>query len=376
MQAHLLALAHQRAIEVLHLAGCIVVEVGEGGRHRRSSVNRLLQEVAHAELVVLHLVCIPEAVALDVLLTACLVNLRQEVLAADGKFRCRSTVGCSIKASFDALADIELAGRRDVLGPPAAKRGVVGSFMANLPIELGNHVVDPSRLCPKQHVGIKVVVALRTVGLRTSLPALLVAVDAEGTDAEAHPWFDGADVVVYRLDKDVHAATTEVAQIGTTVRIEAHLRSISLEGGDVVELLAGHRIRIEVVVHVDGIHVVTLHDVDHHRANPRTAFGQSRIEVEPFVKDDEILGMQPVEVIARQVEVLRHIHAVRIDPGVELHATIVTKADQVFHRVPFRLWCLALLTRQETAPGLIAAAIERITFRSRLEDDGIEACLI
>ena len=181
---------------------------------------------------------------------------------------------------------------------------------------------------------------------------------------------------MHRLDEDVHAATTEVSKVGTTVRIEAHLWSIGLEGGDVVELLASHRIGIEVVVHMDGIHVVALHDVNHHRANPRTALGQSGIEVEPFVKDDEILGMLPVKVIARKVEVLRHIHAVRIDPGVELHAALVAKADQVFHRVPFRLWCLALLARQKTAPGLIAAAIERITFWTHLEDDGIEARLV
>ena len=69
-------------------------------------------------------------------------------------------------------------------------------------------------------------------------------------------------------------------------------------------------------------------------------------------------------------------HAVRVDPSVELHLTLMTQFDHECHRVPDRHWRPALLASQESAPWLILALVESIALGTHLKDDGIEACVV
>ena len=76
-----------------------------------------------------------------------------------------------------------------VFVPPFDKRDVIGRRVSDLPIDLGDVIIDPTLLYPIGDIGVEVVVVLQTVGIatRSVCGAFLVAVDAEGTDTEAYP---------------------------------------------------------------------------------------------------------------------------------------------------------------------------------------------
>ena len=80
-----------------------------------------------------------------------------------------------------------------VFVPPFDKRDVIRRRVSDLPIDLGDVIIDPTLLYPIGDIGVEVVVVLQTVGIatRSVRGAFLVAVDAEGTDTEAYPRLGG-----------------------------------------------------------------------------------------------------------------------------------------------------------------------------------------
>ena len=97
--------------------------------------------------------------------------------------------------------------------------------------------------------------------------------------------------------------------------------AVPVVGLVVVEGLAGHRIRVEVVVEVHGVDGVLLHRVEHRVLDEGADLGQPRVVVElPAVRH------HPVRVPARGVggDQLRRVgvvgDAVRVEPGVQFQA--------------------------------------------------------
>ena len=56
-----------------------------------------------------------------------------------------------------------------ILVPPASQGVVVGSLVANLPVDLGHAVVEPAIVHPQEDICIEVVVVLQTVGVAADL---------------------------------------------------------------------------------------------------------------------------------------------------------------------------------------------------------------
>ena len=160
--------------EVADAVGAAFVEVGVGGNQRRVAVVVRPEAVGDAARVAEQFVGGPETVAGD-------VSRR----AGEGHFAGKVA---GFHRAGDILADVEVGGTGMGV-PPREQHGVVGEGVADFPVELGNAVVNPSLPCPKENVGIEVVVVLEAVGAAAVGVARLVAVDAEGADAEAHPGF-------------------------------------------------------------------------------------------------------------------------------------------------------------------------------------------
>ena len=253
--------------------------------------------------------------------------------------------------------------------PPFNQRGVVGCLVAYLPIDLGHAVVEPAVVDPQQHVGIEVVVVLQTVGLTAYGRILGITVDAEGRDAHLDPGFSLMDGLVELLDEEVDVVAAPVTTVAYAIVVGVIL-------GIVGDGLTGCGIGIEIVVHVDAIHVVTADDVLGYSTDIVAVLGNARIkDGEPVVRK-ATLGMLYGDVVGGQHRGALGLGTVGIDPGVELHTAGVTLLNHPLQGVPIGLGCPTLLTCQETAPGLDVALVEGVTLGTYLENDGVDTGLL
>ena len=345
-----------------HLAGGLVVHEVEHGRQSGILVILGNQRLTIASDVLDYCSGIPLATAANRLIAALQSHLR-------GKLVHVGVLGVGVLHGVrHRLADEERTPLA-MLGPPVNKHGIVGYRMAYLPVNLRDIVVYPTFACPKQHVGVKVVVVLQAAGLASQRVARVVAVDAERRHAELDPRLQSAHRFVYLADEQVDVATPPVADV-----VEA--ATIAGKAGRVGELHPFRGIGIEVVVHVDGIDIVARHNVAHHLADVITALRQGRVEEQLVAVGKEPLGVAVVDVLRRQLVGQRRLHPIRVDPGMKLHAALVALVYHELHGVPIGLRCLPLYPRQVTAPGLKLRGIERVGLGAHLEDDGIDARLL
>ena len=209
------------------------------------------------------------------------------------------------------------------------------------------------------------VVVLQAVGRTAVGVALLVAVDTEGADTEAHPGFARLDNPAQLLDEQIHILATPVAPV----------HAVAIAGVAVIvgELAAGNGIRIEIVVHVDGIDIVARHNIVDYPAYKLAALGQSRVEIELFTILNEPLGMLVIDMRRRQRLGSDRPHPVGIEPGVQLHVAGMTLVDKILQRVPHGVGSHPLLPREIFAPRLQLRGIKGVGRRAHLENHRIDA---
>lgn len=94
------------------------------------------------------------------------------------------------------------------------------------------------------------------------------------------------------LDEQVDIMTAPVAAV--------HPLSIFLIRLAVGEIQSIHRIRIEIVIHMDGVKVVARNQVFDHTLNKTAVFRQAWIEIKFAVVSDETLGMLVIDVVLWQ----------------------------------------------------------------------------
>ena len=136
-------------------------------------------------------------------------------------------------------------------------------------------------------------------------------------------------------------------------------------------------IGIEVVVHVDGIHIITCDDVAHHAVDEVAALGQTGVKVNLAVGIvEEPLGMLIVDVAGCRAVVLAAGHTIGVDPSVQLHAATVALVDHELQRIPQRTGCPAGLASDPTRPGLQFTDISGIGLRPDLPYHSIAASLL
>ena len=171
------------------------------------------------------------------------------------------------------------------------------------------------------------------------------------------------------LDEQVDVVAPPVALVPS--------QAIAVVAGGVGKVDALDRIGIEVVVHVDGIDIISLQDVAHHPVDEVAALGQTGVKVNLAVGIvEKPLGVLIVDVTRCRAVVLATGHTVGVDPRMQLHAAAVALVNHELQRVPQRVGGLAWLACDPARPGFQLAHIGGIGLRPDLPYHCIAACLL
>ena len=239
--------------------------------------------------------------------------------------------------------------------------------MSDVPVYLRNIIVDPALACPQQYVGIQVVIVLQSLRLAAQRVAAFVAIDAKGRDTEFHPRLHLTDGLVQLLDECIYIIA---APVGLVIKAA----SVTGKAGIVRKIDSLNRVRIEIVVHVDGIDIVARNDIAHYQTDMTATFGQGRVEVNLVAISHKPLRMQIVHMIGHKLVPQRCLYPIRVDPRMKLHATLVALFNHKLHGIPIRFGGLSLYSRQIAAPGLQTRCVQGIRLGTYLKDDGVETC--
>ena len=127
---------------------------------------------------------------------------------------------------------------------------------------------------------------------------------------------------------------------------------------------------------MDGIYIIAVHDVAHDVADILARLGIARIEIELVAVLHEQLGVFVIGMSRRKGRRSLGLGTVGINPGMQLHTSLVTLGHHELEGVPHGRGRLSLHAGQETAPRLVGRRVERITLGPHLENDGIDARLL
>ena len=124
---------------------------------------------------------------------------------------------------------------------------------------------------------------------------------------------------------------------------------------------------------MNGINIITRHDVTYNLANVFPRFRISRIKVKLAGIADKEFRIAVIRMHGRKSRRPLGLCPVRIDPGMQLHAALVTFFHHKLERIPHGLRGFSLNTRQKTAPGLVAGTVQGIGLGTHLKDYGIDS---
>ena len=122
----------------------------------------------------------------------------------------------------------------------------------------------------------------------------LVSVDAKGTDAETYPRFgtqDGLLDLFYQLVDILSSPITPLC-LGKALGASILPETLIVREGH-----SSYGIGVEIVIHVNGIHIITGDNIMNNFANELATGGQARIEQQLLVVGDEPFGMLEVDVV-------------------------------------------------------------------------------
>ena len=209
------------------------------------------------------------------------------------------------------------------------------------------------------------VVVLQTVGLATAWVVGNIAPDTERRDTKLDLRVDAHDGVVDLLDGHIDIVATPITYIVKTTWISR--KSLCIR-----KILTCHRIRIEIVVHVDGLDIVAGNEVSYHLAEEITCLLEMRSEVPLCTILEEPLWMLVVDVVVGDVLNLAAAtcHTIRVDPNVYVNTAFVSLSTYELQRIVGSR--LALFASQPMTPWLKLGLVQSISRRTNLKDDGIE----
>ena len=213
------------------------------------------------------------------------------------------------------------------------------------PIELWREIIDPTLTQPASGVGERLGIRIQT-GDALWMPW---PPDAEWADADQYPALLRLDLAVQRAHEVVDVRATPRSTIGPaagdTVPLPGGVvgkaqRNASRYAPATLAALYGARdrrlleIRIEVVIDVDAIDVITVHDFKN-RVEHRTARGgNSRIDPRRLSVLADPVGVSSRDVSRdRLAEVVRRHRAEGIEPHVQLQSPRMRLRDRQRQRV-------------------------------------------
>ena len=270
--------------------------------------------------------------------------------------------------ALDILSNIERTLAREPV-PPCDERLVISCRMADLPIDLRHTVVYPAIVDPQQHVGIKIIVVLKAVGLGSVHGiTLLVAIDAERRNAELHPRLTLMTGLRKLLDKPVDIVPAPVVDILQTV-------AVMPEEGLVRDHLTRCWIGIEIVIDMQSVDIIPRNDVVHDLADVLPVLLEARIEDELSVISEHTAGTTDGHVVVCQLGRALRFGPIGVDPRMQFHPAAMTFSDHPLQGIPEGLRHPTLKTGQKAAPRFQRARIERIALGTNLKNNGIHPVL-
>ena len=184
--------------------------------------------------------------------------------------------------------------------------------------------------------------------------------------AEAYPGLDLLDGLLRLVDEQRGIVPAPVRLVA-----EALCPAILGEGIVIRKRPPADRIRIEIVVEMDAVHVIARYDVAHDLQDVLARSGLPRVEIDLAGVFLEDVGVPAGYMAADQGLSGVERHAVGIEPRVQFHPAGMALLDHEAERIPERLRSLALRTGQITRPGLYVRYIESVGLRTYLEENGI-----
>ena len=131
------------------------------------------------------------------------------------------------------------------------------------------------------------------------------------------------------LNSPIYVISSPLVYIAKTSRV-------LLKGLCVRKRLSSYRVRIEIVIHVNGLDVISVYDIAYDGTYPIARDIQTRIEIPLFIVLPEPLRMlSPDMVCANHGRVcLCQIYPIRIKPYMYLHVTRMCLLNGPFKRIP------------------------------------------
>ena len=142
--------------------------------------------------------------------------------------------------------------------------------MTNLPIQLWNCIINPSVVYPFDDICIEIIIVLKTACTASFWVVRFITIDAERTHSKFHPWLDPMDRCVELLYQQVNLIASPITTIAEALGISLLLYVIR-------NIHSCHRIRIEIVIDMKSVDIVTFHDVLNYFTDIITILLKSRI---------------------------------------------------------------------------------------------------
>ena len=101
---------------------------------------------------------------------------------------------------------------------------------------------------------------MQSIGLTAPRIVLLITVDSKRTDTKLHPRLHTMDSLVQLFDKQIHLMTSPVALVTIPLRIGTELSLVR-------NLNTRHRIRIEIVVNMQAVNIISRQDIFNNATN-------------------------------------------------------------------------------------------------------------
>ena len=222
--------------------------------------------------------------------------------------------------------------------PPLHQCLIVSRLMTDFPVNLRNIIINPAFTRPEQNISIQIVIILQAIGITSQRVTFLITIDSERTDSELYPRLHPPNGFVQFLNQHIHITTSPVRLVSKASAITGKTCVI----GKIDSL---NRIRIEIVIHVDSVHIIAGHNIRHDLTDIFTTLGKCRVEVQLVSISNKPFRMLIIYMFRRQLVLL--------------------------HRVPHRRRHLSLCPCQKTAPRFMLRSIQRIRFGTHLKDNRI-----
>ena len=149
------------------------------------------------------------------------------------------------------------------------------------------------------------------------------------------------------LYKPAHVITAPITNVSHTARLLAEELLIR-------NLASSLRIWIEIIIDMESINIISAYNVHSHLANIVGCSLQPRIQQRQLAILKTEIWTPLHDILRRNLLIGSYamLGTIRINPGMKLHATIMTLLYHPLQRIPIRRRSLSLHPRKKLAPRL------------------------